>query len=103
MSNDIIKSPFDFWKVLPGLFNLTNSFIEEHNLKSSYLNSTNPMKPWRCYINDVCTFKITLRDSYCNLMNYDRGLIATDDYSILILGPYDNPNGDTFEATSRYS
>ena len=59
---NIFGSPFAGWKVLPGFFNLAASDIVEDNMKSSYLTSPSTFKRTRCYVGDLCTFQITLKD-----------------------------------------
>jgi hypothetical protein len=71
----------------------------EENLVSSYVDHPDPLKRERCFVGDLCSIKITLKDSYCNDLDQELGIIKWDWFAIQIMGPFDNPD---FESKYRY-
>ena len=89
----ILNSPFVGWTVLPAFMNLKKSQFWEYNLKSSYVNNPMAFKRPRCYVGDKCTFVVTLRDDYNNILNFVPGLIKEFDFQTMLIGPYFNIDG----------
>lgn len=69
------------------------SDLWEFNLMSSYVNNINMFKRPRCYVGDNCSFVITLRDEFYNIINYMPGLIKEYDIQTMLIGPYFNIDG----------
>ena len=79
--------------MLPGAFNINMSPIVEDNVKSSYLKNKNDFKKPRCYVNDLCSIKITLTDSYGNLVDDELGVLKYEDVNMIRFGPLENQDG----------
>jgi len=60
-------SPLSWWKVKPGLYDFANSDYTEDNLKSDYADLSE--MGGHCYVGHICTMRVTLKDSYGNLMD----------------------------------
>ena len=62
-------SPFGPVKVLPGESWHPNSPGKENNVVSTYQSNTDPVKRPRCYVGDVCSIEVLLRDKFSNDLN----------------------------------